>query len=103
MGRIELTRLDDAPVFRKIAMGSWNTVGDPSVYGMLELDMTKALLFAEEYGKQHGVKVTPTHLVGKAINHCLKTRPEINGFIRGSRIYLRKHVDLFKMALGRGA
>ncbi|MDZ4678162.1 MAG: 2-oxo acid dehydrogenase subunit E2 [Oligoflexia bacterium] len=95
MGRIALTRVDRAPVFRKIAMGSWRTPHEGSVYSWLEIDMTKALKFMEDYGRAHNIKVSPVHLVGMAIKRCLKDRPEINGLIRGSRIYLRDKIALF--------
>ncbi|MEK7400634.1 MAG: 2-oxo acid dehydrogenase subunit E2, partial [Candidatus Poribacteria bacterium] len=95
MGRLNLTRVDNAPVFRKIAMGTWNKGGDPSVYGLLEIDMTHAMTFMKEYSEKHEVKITPTHLVGKAIARCMKIRPESNGMIRGHRIYQRKDVDVF--------
>jgi pyruvate/2-oxoglutarate dehydrogenase complex dihydrolipoamide acyltransferase (E2) component len=95
MGHIEMTRLDRAPVFRKIAMGSWRTPREGNVYSWIDIDMTKALKFTEEYSSKHNVKITPVHLVGMAIKRCLKERPEINGMIRGSRIYLRKKVALF--------
>lgn len=78
-----------------MAMGTWKTVSDPSVYGLIEIDMGPTLAALDDYQKKHDVKVTPSHLVGKAIAHCMKLRPEINGMIRGSKIYLRDHVTLF--------
>ncbi|MNT13158.1 branched-chain alpha-keto acid dehydrogenase subunit E2 [compost metagenome] len=81
--------------FRKIAMGSWRTASDPSVYGLLEIDMTKALAYIKEKEAQTKTKLSITHLVGKAAAIAMKERPEINGMIRFNRIYLRKHVDLF--------
>jgi len=82
-------------VFRKIAMGSWRTASDPSVYGLLEIDMTKALAYIKEQEAKHKIRISITHLVGKAAAIAMKERPEINGLIRLNRIYLRKHVDLF--------
>ena len=81
--------------FRKIAMGSWRTSGDPSVYGLLEIDMTKALAYIKSHESSSGAKITIAHLVGKAVALAMKERPEINGMIRFNRIYLREHVDLF--------
>jgi len=81
--------------FRKIAMGSWRTAGDPSVYGLLEIDMTKALAYIKRHESDSGPKMTIAHLVGKAVATAMKERPEINGMIRWNRIYLRQHVDLF--------
>jgi pyruvate dehydrogenase E2 component (dihydrolipoamide acetyltransferase) len=95
MGRINLFKVKKAPLIRKMAMGTWKTAKDPSVYGFAEIDMLNAMNALDDYNKKHGVKVTPTHLVGRAITYCMQKRPEVNGLIRGSRIYLRKEVDLF--------
>lgn len=95
MGKINLTKVTDTSPFRKIAMGTWKTAKDPSVYGYVEIDMKPVLEKLPEYCQKHGVKVTPAHLVGKATAYCMKQRPEINGLIRGSRIYLRDEVALF--------
>lgn len=95
MKNIPLTKLQDTSVFRKIAMGTWKTAKDPSVYGILEIDVTKTLENLSEYTRNHDVKITPSHLVGKALAHCMKKRPEINGMIRGRRIWLRESVSLF--------
>ena len=94
MGRVNFREYEPGP-FRKIACGSWRTAGDPSVYALLEIEMSKALEFAEAYSKQHGVRITPTHLVAKAITHCLQVRPELNGLLRRGRVYLRRNVSLF--------
>ncbi len=104
MGHIKLTPVPSSP-FRKIAMGTWRTAKDPTVYGIIEIDMLKANLFSENYSKQHNIKITPSHLVGKAAAFCLKQRPEINGMIRGSQIYLRDTVNIFFQVNvpGRGA
>ncbi len=95
MGKIEFDRITKAPVFRKIAFGSWKTVGDPSVYGSLDIDVKKAILFLENLNEQHSTKVTVSHLVAKALSIVLKKRPEINGMIRLGGIYQRKNIDLF--------
>lgn len=76
-------------------MGSWRTAADPSVYGLLEIDVSKALEHLEKLQKQTSAKLTVSHLIGKAIAIVMNERPEINGMIRFSRIYQRKHVDLF--------
>ncbi|WP_127716539.1 2-oxo acid dehydrogenase subunit E2 [Halobacteriovorax sp. HLS] len=95
MKNIPLKKLEDTSVFRKIAMGTWKTAKDPSVYGILEIDVTDTLLNLEEYSKLHDIKISPSHLVGKALAYCMKRRPEINGMIRGRRIWLRESVTLF--------
>lgn len=95
MGKIDLKLADDSSVFRKIALGTWNKGGDPSVYGTLLIDMSHSLPFIEKVQARHGIKITPAHLVGRAIARTLKFRPEINGMIRAGKIYLRKSVTLF--------
>jgi pyruvate dehydrogenase E2 component (dihydrolipoamide acetyltransferase) len=92
---IPLIKLKDTSVFRKIAMGTWKTAKDPSVYGVLEIDITKTLENLDNYSKKNDIKITPAHLVGKALSFCMKRRPEINGMIRGNRIWLRESVSLF--------
>lgn len=95
MGISGLRKLKKTSLFRKIAMGTWQNAGDPSVYGALEVDMHKALPFMKELEALHNVKISPLHLVAKAISLVLVDRPEINGIIRFNRIYLRPHVDIF--------
>lgn len=94
MGRIEITKLTDCSPFRKVAMGTWRTAKDPSVYGLLEIDIAPVESLIDAYSKRHGVKVTLNHVIGKIITNCLKHRPELNGLIRSGRIYLRDHVSL---------
>jgi pyruvate/2-oxoglutarate dehydrogenase complex dihydrolipoamide acyltransferase (E2) component len=91
----ELTKVKGGSLFRKIAMGSWRTAGDPSVYGLLEIDVGPALKFLEAEQSRTATKLSIAHLVGKAVAKVLQERPEINGLIRFGRIYQRKHVDLF--------
>lgn len=95
MKNIPLIKLKDTSVFRKIAMGTWKTAKDPSVYGVLEIDVTDTLINLEKYSKSKNIKISPAHLVGKALSFCMKRRPEINGMIRGNRIWLRQSVTLF--------
>ena len=95
MGKIKLKRPKHEPIFRKIALGTWSTVGDPSVYGLLEVDMTNSLQYLKQIELETGTKVTPTHLVGKAVALAMKARPEINGLLRFNRIYHRESIDVF--------
>lgn len=95
MRNLKLTKLKSTSPFRKVAMGTWKTAADPSVYGLVEIDMTKTFEALDKRTNKREVKVTPGHLVGAAIARCMKERPEINGMIRGNRIYLRDSVTLF--------
>jgi pyruvate dehydrogenase E2 component (dihydrolipoamide acetyltransferase) len=95
MENIKFKKIKKGPIFRKVAMGSWKTAKDPSVYAFLEINMQKALDLLPEYSQKHQVKITPSHLVGRALTYAMQRRPEINGMIRFWRIYLRQNVDLF--------
>ncbi len=95
MRNLELEEMKNPTAFRKIAYGTWDKVKDPSVYGMILIDMAKANAYMVEYQKRTGVRITPTHLVGRAAAMCLKKRPEINSIIRCNKIYLRKKISLF--------
>ncbi len=82
--------------WRKIAMGSWRTAKDPSVYGTMDVDVQVCLDHIEELNKNsNGIKITITHLVGKAIANCLAKHPDINSVLRLGRLYPRKSVDIF--------
>mgnify|MGYP003640386113 CR=1 FL=1 len=94
MANIKMKALRNPPVFRKIAFGSWSSAADPSVYGSLSIDMTRALEFIDKQSLK-GHKITPTHLVGRAVSLALKARPELNAMIRCSRVWLRDEVTLF--------
>jgi pyruvate/2-oxoglutarate dehydrogenase complex dihydrolipoamide acyltransferase (E2) component len=90
-----LTKSNGGAVFRKIAMGSWKTAADPSVYGLLELDVSNVLIYLEKLNKESEVKIGISEFVGRVTALVLIKRPEMNGIIRLGRIYLRKHVNLF--------
>ncbi len=81
--------------WRKIAIGTWNTVGDPSVYGAIDLDCENVVKMIEKLRAETGVKITLTHAVGKVIAHTIRKHPEINCILRFGRLYPRKTVDIF--------
>lgn len=82
--------------WRKVAIGTWRTAGDPSVYGILELDAEPALEYLDRQRTLNpGLKLTLTHFVGRAIAEVLKRHPDINCILRWGRLYPRKSVDVF--------
>ncbi len=95
MPNVKLKPLKSSVAFRKIAMGTWDRPKDPSVYGFAEINMQPILEFISGYNSQHNVKITPTHIVAKAVAICMKNRPEINGLIRFQKIFLRQSVRAF--------
>lgn len=81
--------------FRKVAIGTWKSAGDPSVYSILTFDVRPALAYIEKLQKQTDSKVTMTHFFGKAIAHVLAQHPELNCVQRWGMLYPRQNVDIF--------
>lgn len=66
---------------QKLAIASWNAPMEGNIYGKITVDATHALAWLEHVRQQTGVKVTLTHLVGKAAGMVLKQAPSLNGRI----------------------
>lgn len=81
--------------WRKVAIGTWKTAGDPSVYGFIEMDAEPALAYLEKLKQNTEVKLTFTHFVGKAVAQAIERHPEINCILRFGKLYPRKTVDVF--------
>lgn len=81
--------------WRKLAIGTWKTAGDPSVYGMLDLEAENALRYIDKIKAESGKKITMTHFVGKAMAETMKRHPKINCVLRWGRLYPRTSVDVF--------
>lgn len=94
MPHLELTPKTDISSFRKLAIGSWKTTYDPTVYGTLTVRMDKALAYIEAFRQRTGVRLTVTHLMTKAMGEALRRCPEANALLRFNKIYLRKQVTI---------
>lgn len=81
--------------WRKIAMGTWRTAGDPSVYGVLDIDAEAALAYMEKLKAATGTRITISHFMGKALASVMTKYPEMNCVLRFGRLYPRKSVDVF--------
>ncbi len=94
MGRFR--KLKTLPSWRRISLHAWKPPRDPTVYGTLEVDVSKALEWLERTREESGVKVTLTHLVGKALAMAIAERPDVNAVVRRRRhIYVRDTIDIF--------
>lgn len=80
--------------WRKIAGAMWREADDPQIYGGLDVDATNLLAFIER-ARAAGHKLTPTHLVGRALAHALREVPDLNVRLRGNRAEQRDTVDIF--------
>ncbi len=94
MGHLSLTPKKDVSSFRKIAIGTWQTAYDPTVYGTMRIRMDKALTYIERFREVHGVRLTVTHLVAKAVAEGLKRCPDANAVLRFNKIYLRDQITI---------
>ncbi|MHB8417091.1 MAG: 2-oxo acid dehydrogenase subunit E2 [Myxococcales bacterium] len=99
MPNLELVKKKDISSFRKAALGTWRSVGDPSVYGTLEIRMDRALEYVAAYRQATGKRLTVTHLLAKAAAAALSRMPDANAILRFNRIYLRKTIAIFMQVL----
>lgn len=81
--------------WQKICLATWEKPSDPSVYGLLEVDMSKSLKLLESLNSKGGPKVTVTHLIVKIFAMALAQFPDLNVLIRHHRLYRREEVDIF--------
>ena len=95
MAHLQLVRKDDVSSFRKIAIGTWRTAYDPSVYGTIELRMESAIRYIHEFREKTGKKLTVSHLLAKAAAMVLVECPDANAILRWNRVYLRQRIGIF--------
>jgi pyruvate dehydrogenase E2 component (dihydrolipoamide acetyltransferase) len=95
MPNLELVHKKALPTFRRIAIGTWRTAYDPSVYGTVELRMDRAMQYVEEFRRATGKRLTVTHLVARACAEALRIQPDANAVLRFNRVYLRKRIGVF--------
>jgi pyruvate dehydrogenase E2 component (dihydrolipoamide acetyltransferase) len=89
--------------WRKLALSTWSRPHDPSVYGWLELDVSRALAYLARVEQTTAVKVTLTHLIGKALAVALARYPDANARVARGRIVAHDSVDIFfQVAYERG-
>jgi pyruvate dehydrogenase E2 component (dihydrolipoamide acetyltransferase) len=95
MPNLELKRKKGLSLFRRMAIGTWRTAYDPSVYGTLEVPMEQAMAYIERYRQVKGKRLTVTHLMAKAVAGALQRMPDANAVLRFNRIYLRDRISVF--------
>jgi pyruvate dehydrogenase E2 component (dihydrolipoamide acetyltransferase) len=89
--------------WRKITSAAWGDPVDPQIYGDLDIDAGEILSFIEEARSKTGVKVTVTHMVGKALAHALGENRDLNVRIYRSNFVERDTVDVFFIvSMGEG-
>jgi pyruvate dehydrogenase E2 component (dihydrolipoamide acetyltransferase) len=81
--------------WRKIAAATWGHPNDPQIYGDLEIDGSAALDFIEQARSATGVKLSITHMVGKALAHAFGEHPDLNVRLYRGHFIQRDSVDVF--------
>jgi hypothetical protein len=81
--------------FRHIALGTWRTAYDPSIYGSVTIRMDEAMRYVERFRLATGRHLTVTHLVAKVVGVVLERMPEINAVLRWGRLYRRQDIGVF--------
>ena len=99
MPNLSLVKMRELSSFRKIALGTWQTAYDPSIYGTLVLRLDRALAYLERFRARTGRRLTVSHLMAKASAMALQACPEANAILRWNRIYLRKRIGVFFQVL----
>lgn len=87
--------------WRKMANAMWSEPRDPQIYGAIEVEATNLLRFIDGC-RSLGHKVTPTHLVGRAVALMLRDVPELNVRIVGGETIQRESADVFFIAAVEG-
>lgn len=95
MPNLELIKKTDVSSFRKIAIGTWGTAYDPSVYGTMEIRMDEAMKYIADFRQKTGRRVTVSHLMAKAMGAVFQEVPDANAILRWNRVYLRKRIGTF--------
>jgi len=99
----QLTIAEPNSVRRKLAIASWSAPKEGNIYGKLTVDVTEAQKYLAWLRKKTGLKVTITHLVGKAVAVALSRAPGLNGVIRFGKFVRHERVDIsFLVALEEG-
>jgi len=82
--------------WRRIALHLWDKPRDPTVYGVLEIEMRRALEYLDRVNAAAGgARVTVTHLVVKAIAKAIALNPEANAVVSRRHLYFRDTVDVY--------
>lgn len=99
----QLETLHHIPTWRRVAASTWSHSDDPAIYGWLDIDATRLLAYVEALRAASGVRVTLTHVVGKAVATAFAEHPECNALVSFGRLRRRASVDVFfSVAVGDG-
>jgi pyruvate dehydrogenase E2 component (dihydrolipoamide acetyltransferase) len=81
--------------FRRFALAFWKPPSDGTIYGTLFVDATNFLALAKKVEAEHGVKLTPGHLIGKGLALGMRAAPSFNSKVIWGTIYQKETVDMY--------
>lgn len=81
--------------WRRLAPLVWGRPNDSTIYGILDVDVSRSLAFLAKIAANTGTQLTMTHLVTRALAVTLKKHPDCNSYVRWGRVYRRRDVDIF--------
>ncbi len=99
MGNVVLAGKAKISPFRKLAIGTWQTAYDPSIYGTMRIRADKLADYIEKFRAKYDKHLTLTHIVAKTIAKALAECPDANAILRMNKIHLRKNVDISLLVL----
>lgn len=88
--------------WRRLAPHVWDRPHDPTVYGVMDLVVDRALPYLDELSRVSGTRVRVTHLVTKGLALGIQRMPQANGIVTRRRIALRPDVDIFVQVATEG-
>src|SRR5215216_6001744 len=91
---------NDIPTWRKVALSSWKRSDDPSIHGWIDVDASALSRHLSDLREATGVRVTVTHLVGKAVAMAFADSPDCNAIASLGRMKRRDSVDVFFSVAG---
>lgn len=95
MPNLELEPVRELSTFRRVALGTWRTAYDPSVYGSMTLRMDAAMAYIEAFRAATGKRLTVSHLMARAVAAVFEKVPDANALLRRGRIYRRRRIGVF--------
>jgi pyruvate dehydrogenase E2 component (dihydrolipoamide acetyltransferase) len=81
--------------WRKLAGATWGPPSDPQFYGDVDIDAGALLELQRRIRDDHGVHVTLTHLIGRAVAHGLSSVPDLRVRLAFGREHPRETTDVF--------
>ncbi len=99
MPNLQLVEKENLSSFRRIAIGTWKTTAEASVYGQMALRADKMLTYIEELRRRTGKRVTLSHVMAKCVSIVLSEMPDANAVLRFNKIFLRQNIGVFFQVL----